>query len=102
MLHNAITVINVALTSVDLRQQSSAPPTKLTSEKLRLSSGGNEDDHGEGTVSDSDLDDIFGISDSSALEVIQQFCVCSKIQRSWLCLDFSNALNLYLVGKGSP
>lgn len=51
-----------------IETKSSAPPTKLTSEKLRLSSGGNEDDHGEGTVSDSDLDDIFGISDSSALE----------------------------------
>ncbi|KAL5212909.1 hypothetical protein ABZP36_023756 [Zizania latifolia] len=48
--------------------QSSAPAIKLTTEKLRLSSGGNEDDQGEGTVSDSDLDDIIGISDSSALE----------------------------------
>jgi DNA repair protein RAD5 len=46
--------------------------TKLTSEKLKLSSGGNEDDHGEETVSDTDLDDIIGISDSSALEVVQQ------------------------------
>ncbi|CAN6251747.1 unnamed protein product [Urochloa humidicola] len=45
-----------------------APATKLRSENLRLSSGGNEDDHGEETVSDSDLDDIIGISDSSALE----------------------------------
>ncbi|CAN6272882.1 unnamed protein product [Urochloa humidicola] len=44
------------------------PATKLRSENLRLSSGGNEDDHGEETVSDSDLDDIIGISDSSALE----------------------------------
>ena len=57
-----------------LPEQSSigAAATKLTSERLRLSSDGNEDDHGEETVSDSDLDDIIGISDSSALEVIQQ------------------------------
>jgi DNA repair protein RAD5 len=57
-----------------LSEQSSigAAATKLTSERLRLSSDGNEDDHGEETVSDSDLDDIIGISDSSALEVIQQ------------------------------
>lgn len=57
-----------------LPEQSSigAPAAKLTSERLRLSSDGNEDDHGEETVSDSDLDDIIGISDSSALEVIQQ------------------------------
>jgi DNA repair protein RAD5 len=39
---------------------------------LKLSSGENEDDHGEGTVSDTDLDYIIGISDSSALEVVQQ------------------------------
>jgi DNA repair protein RAD5 len=44
----------------------------LTYEKLKLSSGENEDDHGEGTVSDTDLDYIIGISDSSALEVVQQ------------------------------
>jgi DNA repair protein RAD5 len=51
-----------------LPQQSSAPATKLTTEKLRLSSDGNEDDHAERIVSDSELDDIIGISDSSALE----------------------------------
>ncbi|XP_040377120.1 DNA repair protein RAD5A isoform X1 [Oryza brachyantha] len=49
-------------------KQSNVPPTKLTTEKLRLSSDGKEDDEGEGIVSDSDLDDIIGISDSSALE----------------------------------
>uniref|UniRef100_A0A0D9VGJ6 RING-type domain-containing protein n=1 Tax=Leersia perrieri TaxID=77586 RepID=A0A0D9VGJ6_9ORYZ len=51
-----------------LETKSSAPTTKLTTEKLKLSSCENEDDHGEGIVSDSDLDDIIGISDSSALE----------------------------------
>nr|CAB3446745.1 unnamed protein product [Digitaria exilis] len=45
-----------------------APATKLRSENLRSSSGGNEDDCGEATVSDSDLDDLIGTSDSSALE----------------------------------
>jgi DNA repair protein RAD5 len=57
-----------------LPKQSSTgePATKLTYEKLKLSSGENEDDHGEGTVSDTDLDYIIGISDSSALEVVQQ------------------------------
>jgi DNA repair protein RAD5 len=57
-----------------LPEQSSigSPAAKLTSGRLRLSSDGNEDDHGEETVSDSDLDDIIGISDSCALEVIQQ------------------------------
>jgi DNA repair protein RAD5 len=57
-----------------LPKQSSTgePAAKLTSEKLKLSSGENEDDHGEGTVSDTDLDYIIGISDSSALEVVQQ------------------------------
>ncbi|TVU29896.1 hypothetical protein EJB05_21487 [Eragrostis curvula] len=45
-----------------------APPTKLSSEKLRVSSAGKEDDYVEETVSDSDLDVIIGISDSSALE----------------------------------
>lgn len=47
------------------------PATKLRSDNLRLNSSGNEDGHGEETVSDSDLDGIIGISDSSALEVIQ-------------------------------
>uniref|UniRef100_A0A0E0NFR3 Uncharacterized protein n=1 Tax=Oryza rufipogon TaxID=4529 RepID=A0A0E0NFR3_ORYRU len=51
-----------------LETKSSAPATKLTTEKLRLSSDGNEDDHAERIVSDSELDDIIGISDSSALE----------------------------------
>uniref|UniRef100_J3LDE0 SWI/SNF-related matrix-associated actin-dependent regulator of chromatin subfamily A member 3-like 2 n=1 Tax=Oryza brachyantha TaxID=4533 RepID=J3LDE0_ORYBR len=51
-----------------LEMKSNVPPTKLTTEKLRLSSDGKEDDEGEGIVSDSDLDDIIGISDSSALE----------------------------------
>ncbi|WVZ75201.1 hypothetical protein U9M48_023282 [Paspalum notatum var. saurae] len=53
---------------IETKSSIGMPVTKLTSEKSRLSSGGNEDDHGEGTVSDSDLDDIIGISDSSALE----------------------------------
>jgi len=35
---------------------------------MRFVSGGNEDDQGEVTVSDSDLDGIIGVSDSSALE----------------------------------
>ena len=75
-----------------LPEQSSTgePATKLTSEKLKLSSGGNEDDHGEGTVSDTDLDDIIGISDSSALEVIQQPYVVS-FRYKLACLDFSHA-----------
>jgi DNA repair protein RAD5 len=48
----------------------------LSYEKVRVSSDGNEDDHGGETVSDSDLDDLIGISDSSALDVIQQpFCL---------------------------
>jgi DNA repair protein RAD5 len=38
---------------------------------MRFVSGGNEDDQGEVTVSDSDLDDLIGVSDSSALEVVQ-------------------------------
>ncbi|CAO2045986.1 unnamed protein product [Urochloa humidicola] len=53
---------------LETKSSMGAPATKLRSENLRLSSGGNEDDHGEETVSDSDLDDIIGISDSSALE----------------------------------
>jgi DNA repair protein RAD5 len=61
-----------------LPEQSSigAPAAKLSSEKLRVSSVGNEDHHGEETVLDSDLDDLIGISDSSALEVIQQPFAC--------------------------
>lgn len=61
-----------------LPEQSSigVPATKLTSERSRLSSDGNEDGHGDETVSDSDLDDIIGISDSSALEVTQQKLLC--------------------------
>lgn len=53
---------------IERKSSTGLPATKLTSEKLRLSCGGNEDDPGEGAVSDSDLDDIIGISDSSALE----------------------------------
>ncbi|KAJ1279353.1 hypothetical protein BS78_04G149100 [Paspalum vaginatum] len=53
---------------IETKSSIGTPVTKLTSEKSRLSSGANEDDHGEETVSDSDLDDIIGISDSSALE----------------------------------
>ncbi|PUZ75895.1 hypothetical protein GQ55_1G246400 [Panicum hallii var. hallii] len=45
-----------------------APATKSRSENMRFVSGGNEDDQGEVTVSDSDLDDLIGVSDSSALE----------------------------------
>jgi hypothetical protein len=61
------------LTSYLPEQSSIGPPaTKLRFEKSRIPSCGNEDDHGEETVSDSDLDDLIGISDSSALEVIQQ------------------------------
>ncbi|RLM78541.1 hypothetical protein C2845_PM12G15810 [Panicum miliaceum] len=45
-----------------------APATKLRSENMRFISGGNEDDQGEVTVPDSDLDDLIGVSDSSALE----------------------------------
>ncbi|VAI43756.1 unnamed protein product [Triticum turgidum subsp. durum] len=53
---------------IERKSSNGEPVAKLTSEKLKLSSSGNEDDHAEGTVSDSDLDDIIGISDSSALE----------------------------------
>ncbi|XP_066321736.1 LOW QUALITY PROTEIN: DNA repair protein RAD5A-like [Miscanthus floridulus] len=53
---------------IETKSSIGAAATKLTSERLRLSSDGNEDDHGEETVSDSDLDDIIGISDRSALE----------------------------------
>ncbi|KAM0832771.1 hypothetical protein ACQ4PT_064685 [Festuca glaucescens] len=57
---------------IERKSSTGETTTKLTSEKLKLSSGGNEDDHGEGTVSDTDLDDIIGTSDSSALAVVQQ------------------------------
>lgn len=70
------------------------PATKLTSEKLRLSSGGNEDDQDEETVSDSDLDDLIGITDSSALEVIQQ-PLLRVSETSWFCINFCSALNLF-------
>ncbi|XP_062219183.1 DNA repair protein RAD5A isoform X2 [Phragmites australis] len=53
---------------IETKSSIGVPATKLTSEKLRLSSGGNEDDQDEETVSDSDLDDLIGITDSSALE----------------------------------
>ncbi|VAI55354.1 unnamed protein product [Triticum turgidum subsp. durum] len=53
---------------IERKSSNGEPATKLTSEKVKLSSSGNEDDHAEGTVSDSDLDVIIGISDSSALE----------------------------------
>ncbi|CAM0948087.1 unnamed protein product [Alopecurus aequalis] len=53
---------------VERKSSTGEPATKLTSEKLKSSSGGNEDDHAEATVSDTDLDEIIGISDSSALE----------------------------------
>lgn len=53
---------------IERKSSNAEPATKLTSEKVKLSSSGNEDDHAEGTVSDSDLDVIIGISDSSALE----------------------------------
>ncbi|KAL6634483.1 hypothetical protein ACP70R_027154 [Stipagrostis hirtigluma subsp. patula] len=53
---------------IETKSSIGAPATKLTSEKLRLSSGTDEDDHAEETVSDADLDNIIGISDSSALE----------------------------------
>jgi hypothetical protein len=78
-----------------LPQQSSAPATKLTTEKLRLSSDGNEDDHAERIVSDSELDDIIGISDSSALEVIELICLL-KVSETSLLYDFSSAL-IYIL-----
>ncbi|KAM3295517.1 hypothetical protein ACQJBY_038042 [Aegilops geniculata] len=53
---------------IERKSSNGEPATKLTSEKVKLSSSGNEDDHAEGTVSDTDLDVIIGISDSSALE----------------------------------
>jgi len=63
-----------------------APATKLRSENMRFVSGGNEDDQGEVTVSDSDLDDIIGVSDSSALEVVQQEIVVSSFSNQLLVL----------------
>ncbi|CAL4887581.1 unnamed protein product [Urochloa decumbens] len=53
---------------IETKSSIGGPATKMRSENLRLSSGVNEDAHDEETVSDSDLDDIIGISDSSALE----------------------------------
>ena len=53
---------------------------------MRFVSGGNEDDQGEVTVSDSDLDDIIGVSDSSALEVVQQEIVVSSFSNQLLVL----------------
>ncbi|KAL6899143.1 hypothetical protein ACP4OV_005801 [Aristida adscensionis] len=53
---------------IEAKSSIGVPAAKLTSVKPRLCSGGDEDDHGEETVSDSDLDDIIGNSDSSALE----------------------------------
>jgi len=53
---------------------------------MRFVSGGNEDDQGEATVSDSDLDDIIGVSDSSALEVVQQEIVVSSFSNQLLVL----------------
>jgi hypothetical protein len=58
----------------------------LASEKLKLSSGGNEDEQGEGTVSDTYLDDIIGTSYSSTLKVVQQSYVFSVSDISWLVL----------------
>ncbi|KAK3154235.1 hypothetical protein QOZ80_2BG0188000 [Eleusine coracana subsp. coracana] len=53
---------------IETKSSIGTPAAKLSSEKLRASSCENEDDHGGETVSDSDLDDLIGISDSSALE----------------------------------
>ena len=53
---------------------------------MRFVSGGNEDDQGEATVSDSDLDDIIGVSDSSALEVVPQEIVVSSFSNQLLVL----------------
>lgn len=53
---------------METKRSIGAPATKLRSENMRFVSGGNEDDQGEVTVSDSDLDGIIGVSDSSALE----------------------------------
>jgi len=53
---------------------------------MRFVSGGNEDDQGEVTVSDSDLDGIIGVSDSSALEVVQQEIVVSSFSNQLLVL----------------
>ncbi|VAI43758.1 unnamed protein product [Triticum turgidum subsp. durum] len=64
---------------IERKSSNGEPVAKLTSEKLKLSSSGNEDDHAEGTVSDSDLDDIIGISDSSALERGIHLRLCSVI-----------------------
>ena len=53
---------------------------------MRFVSGGNEDDQGEVTVSDSDLDDIIGVSDSSALEVVQQEIVSLSFNNQLIVL----------------
>jgi len=53
---------------------------------MRFVSGGNEDDQGEATVSDSDLDDIIGVSDSSALEVVQQEIVSLSFNNQLIVL----------------
>ena len=53
---------------------------------MRFVSGGNEDDQGEVTVSDSDLDGIIGVSDSSALEVVQQEIVSQSFNNQLIVL----------------
>jgi len=53
---------------------------------MRFVSGGNEDDQGEATVSDSDLDGIIGVSDSSALEVVQQEIVSLSFNNQLIVL----------------
>jgi hypothetical protein len=53
---------------------------------MRFVSGGNEDDQGEVTVSDSDLDGIIGVSDSSALEVVQQEIVSLSFNNQLIVL----------------
>ena len=53
---------------------------------MRFVSGGNEDDQGEVTVSDSDLDGIIGVSDISALEVVQQEIVSLSFNNQLIVL----------------